>query len=60
MDFCYEPVTVKGKLVFLTNFPDVPALKNATVKTLDNGIKAVACEIISYNSNGSFNFCLPI
>lgn len=60
MDICYEPVTVKGSLVFITRFPELPALQKVKVKALDNGVKAVECKIVSYNSDGSFNYLLPV
>lgn len=60
-DICYEPVTVKGSLVFITRFPELPALsKPVNVLTLDNGVKAIECEIAHYNADGSFNYLLPV
>lgn len=60
-DICYEPVTVKGSLVFITRFPESPALtEKVNVVTLDNGVKAIECKIHSYNADGSFNYLLPV
>lgn len=60
-DICYEPVTVKGSLVFIKKFPELPELsEQVNVVTLDNGVKAIECEIIHYNADGSFNYLLPV
>lgn len=60
-DTCYEPVTVKGNLIFITRFPELPALnEQVKVLTLDNGVKAIECQIHSYNADGSYNYLLPV
>ncbi len=60
-DICYEPVTVKGSFVFITRFPELPALaEKVDVLTLDNGVKAIECKIDSYNADGSYNYLLPV
>lgn len=56
-DVTYLPVCIKGDVVIAEQFPDFIFKKNqVNIRTLDNGVTVIECEIVSYNPDGTFNF----